>query len=55
MNNRSLRAGLSLVLVAMTMAGCANFSGLNTEGKRLEANTLQTGKSLSGVTLSTAA
>ncbi|MDE2034469.1 MAG: TolC family protein, partial [Pseudomonas sp.] len=55
MNNRSLRAGLSLVLVAMTMAGCANFSGLDTEGKRLEANNLQTGKSLSGVTLSTAA
>lgn len=46
---------LSLVLVAMSMAGCANFSGLDTQGQRLDANTLQTGKSLSGVTLSTAA
>ncbi|QJI29694.1 efflux transporter outer membrane subunit [Pseudomonas sp. ADAK18] len=55
MNNRALRAGLSLVLVAMTVAGCANYSGLDTEGKRLEANNLQAGKSLSGVTLSPAA
>ncbi len=55
MNNRALRAGLSLVLVAMTVAGCANYSGLDTEGKRLEANHLQAGKSLSGVTLSPAA
>ncbi|KAF1011245.1 MAG: Toluene efflux pump outer membrane protein TtgF [Pseudomonas fluorescens] len=46
---------LSLVLVAMSMAGCANFSGLDTQGKRLEANNLQAGKSLSGVTLSPAA
>ncbi|MDP0972098.1 hypothetical protein Q6294_34785, partial [Klebsiella pneumoniae] len=36
-------------------AGCANFSGLDTQGQRLDANTLQTGKSLSGVTLSQAA
>jgi hypothetical protein len=36
----------------MSMAGCANFSGLDTQGQRLDANTLQTGKSLSGVTLS---
>jgi len=55
MNNHALRAGLSLVLVAMTVAGCANYSGLDTEGKRLEANNLQAGKSLSGVTLSPAA
>ena len=51
MNTRAL----SLVLVAMSMAGCANFSGLDTQGQRLDANTLQTGKSLSGVTLSSAA
>ncbi|MBT2374531.1 efflux transporter outer membrane subunit [Pseudomonas fluorescens] len=51
MNTRAL----CLVLVAMSMAGCANFSGLDTEGKRLEANNLQAGKSLSGVTLSPAA
>jgi len=41
--------------MAMSMAGCANYSGLATQGQRLDANTLQTGKSLSGVTLSSAA
>ena len=51
MNTRAF----SLVLVAMTLAGCANYSGLDTQGKRLDANTLQTGKSLSGMTLSSAA
>ncbi|WP_176718731.1 TolC family protein, partial [Pseudomonas sp. 8 R 14] len=51
MNTRAL----CLVLVAMSMAGCANYSGLDTQGRRLDANTLQTGKSLSGVTLSSAA
>ncbi len=51
MNTRAL----CLVLAAMSMAGCANFSGLDTQGQRLDANTLQTGKSLNGVTLSGAA
>ncbi|MBX4134390.1 efflux transporter outer membrane subunit [Pseudomonas sp. S5F11] len=51
MNTRAL----CLVLMAMSMAGCANYSGLDTQGQRLDANTLQTGKSLSGVTLSSAA
>lgn len=51
MNTRAL----CLVLAAMGMAGCANFSGLDTQGQRLDANTLQTGKSLTGVTLSSAA
>ncbi|MFC6337959.1 efflux transporter outer membrane subunit [Pseudomonas sp. CCM 7891] len=51
MNTRAL----CLVLAAMSMAGCANYRGLDTEGKRLEANNLQTSKSLSGVTLSPAA
>ena len=51
MNTRAL----SLVLAAMTLAGCANYSGLDTQGQRLDANTLHTGKSLSGVTLSSAA
>ncbi|SFX22631.1 efflux transporter, outer membrane factor (OMF) lipoprotein, NodT family [Pseudomonas sp. NFR02] len=50
MNTRAL----SLVLAA-TLAGCANYSGLDTQGQRLDANTLHTGKSLSGVTLSSAA
>jgi hypothetical protein len=51
MNTRAL----CLVLVAMSMAGCANYSGLDTQGKRLDASTLQAGKSLSGMTLSSAA
>lgn len=51
MNTRAL----CLVLMAMSMAGCANYSGLDTQGQRLDANTLQTGKSLRGVTLSSAA
>ena len=51
MNTRAL----CLVLVAMSMAGCANFSGLDTQGQRLDTNTLQAGKSLSGMTLSSAA
>lgn len=51
MNTRAF----SLVLAAMTLAGCANYSGLDTQGHRLDANTLHTGKSLSGVTLSSAA
>ncbi|KRP61377.1 efflux transporter outer membrane subunit [Pseudomonas trivialis] len=51
MNTRAL----CLVLVAMSMAGCANYSGLDTQGQRLDANTLQTGKSLAGVKLSSAA
>lgn len=46
---------LCLVLMAMSMAGCANYTGLDTQGQRLDANTLQTGKSLSGVILSSAA
>ncbi|WP_339528431.1 efflux transporter outer membrane subunit [Pseudomonas mucidolens] len=51
MNTRAL----CLVLVAMGMAGCANYSGLDTQAQRLDANNLQVGKSLSGVTLSAAA
>ncbi|WP_460069587.1 efflux transporter outer membrane subunit [Pseudomonas sp. H2_E05] len=46
---------LCLVLAAMSLAGCANFSGLDTQGRRLDANTLQAGKSLSGAALSNAA
>ncbi|MDQ0653661.1 efflux transporter outer membrane subunit [Pseudomonas cedrina] len=51
MNTRAL----CLVLAAMSMAGCANYSGLDTQGKRLDANALHTGQSLNGVTLSSAA
>ncbi|MCK1787815.1 multidrug RND transporter, partial [Pseudomonas sp. TNT11] len=45
MNTRAL----CLVLAAMSMAGCANFSGLDTQGQRLDANTFnqQGGKLIS--------
>src|SRR5471030_2434791 len=55
MSSRTLRSGLSLVLAAMTLAGCASYSGLDTEGKSLDAKTLKAGQSLTGVTLSPAA
>ena len=55
MNSKTLRTGLSLVLLAMTLAGCASYSGLNTEGVSLDAKNLKAGQSLSGVTLSPAA
>ncbi|MFD2884340.1 hypothetical protein ACFS4T_23620 [Pseudomonas lini] len=37
MNSKSLRSGLSLVLLAMSLAGCASYSGLTTEGVSLDA------------------
>src|SRR5471032_771715 len=55
MSSRTLRSGLSLVLAAMTLAGCASYSGLDTEGVNLQAKSLNAGQSLTGVTLSPAA
>jgi NodT family efflux transporter outer membrane factor (OMF) lipoprotein len=55
MSSKTLRTGLSLVLVAMSLAGCASYSGLNTQGVSLDAKTLKAGQSLNGVTLSPAA
>jgi hypothetical protein len=55
MSRQSLRSGLSLVLLAMSLAGCASYSGLDTEGVSLDAKNLKAGQSLSGVTLSPAA
>ncbi|RON80240.1 multidrug RND transporter [Pseudomonas chlororaphis] len=55
MSSKTLRARLSLVLLAMSLAGCANYSGLTTEGVSLDAKSLKAGQSLSGVTLSPAA
>ncbi|MFJ2367090.1 efflux transporter outer membrane subunit [Pseudomonas sp. NPDC087697] len=55
MSSKTLRTGLSLVLLAMSLAGCASYSGLNTQGVSLDAKTLKAGQSLSGVTLSPAA
>ncbi|AZD03251.1 efflux transporter outer membrane subunit [Pseudomonas chlororaphis] len=55
MSSKTLRARLSLVLLAMSLAGCANYSGLTTEGVSLDAKSLKAGQSLNGVTLSPAA
>jgi NodT family efflux transporter outer membrane factor (OMF) lipoprotein len=55
MSRQSLRSGLSLMLLAMSLAGCASYSGLDTEGVSLDAKNLKAGQSLNGVTLSPAA
>ena len=55
MSSKLSRTRLSLVLVAMTLAGCANYSGMKTEGVSLDAKSLKAGQSLTGVTLSPAA
>ncbi|WP_339539672.1 efflux transporter outer membrane subunit [Pseudomonas sp. RA_15y_Pfl2_54] len=55
MSGKTLRSSLTLVLSAMILAGCANYSGLDTQGKRLDAKSLNASQSLSGVTLSPAA
>ncbi|MDD0975256.1 efflux transporter outer membrane subunit [Pseudomonas fontis] len=55
MNIKPLRTGLSLIVVALTLAGCANYSGLLPEGKSLKAGDLHAEQTLKGVTLSAAA
>ncbi|WP_277593852.1 efflux transporter outer membrane subunit [Pseudomonas chlororaphis] len=55
MSSKTLRTRFSLVLLAISLAGCANYSGLTTEGVSLDAKSLKAGQSLSGVTLSPAA
>lgn len=55
MNGKSVRSTLSLVFMAMVLAGCASFKGLDTEGARLDAQQLKAEQSLKGVTLSQAA
>ncbi|MDU9025652.1 efflux transporter outer membrane subunit [Pseudomonas corrugata] len=54
MKRKILRTRLSLVLLAMSLAGCASYSGLKTEGVSLEAQNLKAGQSLNGVKLSPA-
>ncbi|RMQ97533.1 RND efflux system, outer membrane lipoprotein [Pseudomonas savastanoi pv. glycinea] len=49
------RARYSLLLIALSVAGCANYSGLATQGKSLDANNLQAEHSLQGISLSPAA
>lgn len=55
MNGKCVRNTFGLVFMAMVLAGCASFEGLDTEGTRLEAQQLKAGQSLAGVTLSQAA
>ena len=55
MSGKTLRSSLTLVLSAMILAGCANYSGLDTQGQNLDAKSLKVGQSLNGVTLSPAA
>ncbi|MDE1163999.1 MAG: efflux transporter outer membrane subunit [Pseudomonas sp.] len=55
MSSKSWRNRFSLVFLAMSMAGCASYHGLHTDGAALEAKSLAAGESLSGVKLSPAA
>ena len=55
MSSKSLRHRASLVFLAMSLAGCANFHGLHTAGVATDAKNLQADGTLKGVTLSPAA
>ncbi len=55
MNGTTLHVRTSLLAVALSLAGCANYSGLDTQGHSVDAQSLQAQKSLSGVSLSSAA
>lgn len=52
---RTLRVPLSVLAVALALAGCANSDGLNTQGRTLPADALHSERSLQGVQLSAAA
>ena len=41
MSGKTLRSSLTLVLSAMILAGCANYSGLDTSGASLDAKSLK--------------
>ncbi len=55
MSTITLRTSLSVLALALSLAGCASYEGLSTSGKRLSTAELQAGKTLAGVTLSPAA
>ncbi|WP_110972099.1 efflux transporter outer membrane subunit [Pseudomonas huaxiensis] len=55
MNTTTLRSSLSLLVIALTLAGCASYRGLAPEGERLAASDLKAEQTLKGVTLSPAA
>ena len=55
MKRTILQARHSLLLLALSLAGCANYSGLVTEGKSLDASALHSERNLQDITLSPAA
>lgn len=55
MNPSIFQARCSLLLIALSLAGCANYSGLTTEGTRLDPKSLHSEQSLQGINLSPAA
>jgi NodT family efflux transporter outer membrane factor (OMF) lipoprotein len=55
MSSNKKRLRVSLVLIALSLAGCANFHGLDTQGKSLKAEDLKAGQSLANIHLSPAA
>ncbi|MCU1731869.1 MULTISPECIES: efflux transporter outer membrane subunit [unclassified Pseudomonas] len=55
MNRTTVRSSLSLLVIALTLAGCASYRGLAPEGQRLAASDLKAEQTLKGVTLSPAA
>lgn len=55
MSNKTLRTGLSLMCVSLALAGCANYSGLVTEGTRLDAQHLKAAQALNGIQVTPAA
>ncbi|MGX5219185.1 efflux transporter outer membrane subunit [Pseudomonas segetis] len=52
--SRAIRQQFSLALLALSIAGCANYSGLNTSATGIDASELQAQKSLSEVKVSPA-
>jgi NodT family efflux transporter outer membrane factor (OMF) lipoprotein len=55
MNPRILQARFGWALLALSLAGCASYSGLDTQGISLDADKLRAEQSLKAVTLSQAA
>ena len=55
MSHKTLRTGFSLVFTSMLLAGCASYSGLNTEGVSQDGKNLEAARTLAGITVSPAA
>ena len=55
MSHKTLRTGLSLVFTSMLLAGCASYSGLNTEGVSQDGKNLEAARTLAGIAVSPAA